>query len=169
MIKRTFTLKSKETILPAYKALVRPLLEYCQEVWAPWLQKDIDVLEKVQERATKEITAIAHLSYEDRLKSLDLFKLADRRKRGDMITMFKIMNKDYNVKKEMFPLREPRYEQRTNERKLILSKAKTDIRKNTFSQRIGIPWNTLPKKVSESKNVDEFKRNYDFYIKHQSN
>ena len=55
MIKRTFTCKSEEIILQLYKSLVRPRLEYCIPVWCPHLRKDIDLLEKVQRRATRLI------------------------------------------------------------------------------------------------------------------
>ena len=42
MIKHTFSHKTRETILPAYKSLIRPILEYCQEIRQPYLHKDND-------------------------------------------------------------------------------------------------------------------------------
>ena len=48
MISRTITNKSKQIILNLYKSLVRPHLEYCIQAWRPHLQKDIDLLERVQ-------------------------------------------------------------------------------------------------------------------------
>ena len=53
MIRRTFSYLDKDVFLNIYKVYVRPVLEYCQEVWSPFLEKDITVLEKVQQRATK--------------------------------------------------------------------------------------------------------------------
>jgi len=55
MIRRTFLCKDKELIWQLYKSLVRPRLEYCIQVWRPYLKKDINVLERVQKRATKLI------------------------------------------------------------------------------------------------------------------
>ena len=53
MIRRTVTHKDKSLIVPLYKAIVRPHLEYCIQAWSPYLRKDIDMLEKIQRRAPK--------------------------------------------------------------------------------------------------------------------
>ena len=61
MINKTFTLKTKDNLLQLYKYLVRPHLEFCMQVWNPYLKKDIDLLVGVQRRATKMILGYKHL------------------------------------------------------------------------------------------------------------
>ena len=63
-IYRPVTHKSVHTVVPLYKALVRPHLEYCSLVWSPYLKKDILSIEKVQRRVTKMIPSISALTYE---------------------------------------------------------------------------------------------------------
>ena len=41
MIRRNITYKDKSLIVPLYKAIVRPHLEYCIQAWSPYLRKDI--------------------------------------------------------------------------------------------------------------------------------
>ena len=44
-IKQNFTDRSKEVIIPLYKSLVRPHLEYCYQIWNPNYSKDTDLVE----------------------------------------------------------------------------------------------------------------------------
>ena len=90
-IRRTVTNHSKQVILPLYTALVRPHLEYCVQVWSPYLCKDELKLEKVQKRAVRMMKGLRAKTYEGKLKELNLFSLKKRRLRGDLIEMFKLV------------------------------------------------------------------------------
>jgi len=85
MMKRNFADRSEETVMALYQSLVRPHLEYCTQVWRPYLIKDIKLLEGVQRRATKLVHGIADLKYDDRLKRLGVVRLVNRRLRSDLI------------------------------------------------------------------------------------
>ena len=82
MIRRNITYKDKSLIVPLYKAIVRPHLEYCIQAWSPYLRKDIDMLAKIQRRATKLIPGLRDLRYEERLKECGLTTPETRRLRG---------------------------------------------------------------------------------------
>ena len=98
MLLRHISFKNKNILVPLYTALVRPILEYGNAVWCPFLKKHMKSIEDVQRNFTKQINGMRNLKYEDRLSRLKLPSLAYRRLRGDMIEVFKILHNPYDPK-----------------------------------------------------------------------
>ena len=90
-IKRSMTSRLREVILTLCSALVRSHLEYCVQMWSPQYRRDMELLERVQRRATKVIPGMEHLSCKDRLRELGLFSLEKRRLQGYPIAAFQFL------------------------------------------------------------------------------
>ena len=91
LIKKSYSSRDPYTITTLYKTMVQPHLEYGNAMWGPVYIGDLHKLEKIQRGATKMIYSIKNLPYEQRLRTLKLPSLIYRRRRGDMIQMFKTM------------------------------------------------------------------------------
>ena len=165
LIRRNITYKGKKLIIPLYKAIVRPHLEYCIQAWRPYRKKDIDTLERIQRRATKMIPELRDLSYEERLKECGLTTLETRRLRGDQIEVFKILNGYENIDRNMFFSLKKDSKTRGHEVKLVKDQCRLDIRKHSFSQRTINEWNKLSTDCVTASSVNMFKNKVDTYIR----
>jgi len=63
---------------------------------------DENLIEQIQRKATRLVTSISHLSYEEQLRHLKLPSLKYRQYRGDMITTYNIMQGNLNLNKTLF-------------------------------------------------------------------
>ena len=86
-----FSFLDENILTLLYAALIRPIVEYSNVIWAPHLKKHINMIEGIQRRATR-IPTLSNLSYPERLDKLNLFSLSYRRRRGDLIQVYKIMH-----------------------------------------------------------------------------
>ncbi|CAM4413494.1 unnamed protein product, partial [Caretta caretta] len=161
IIKKGIENKTVNILLPLYKSMVCPHLEYCIQKWFPHLKKDTLALEKVQRRATKMIRGLEGVPYEERLKTLGLFRLEKRRLRGNVLEVEK-------VNKEKLCTCSHNIRTRGHQMKLMGSSFKTNKRKFFFTQCTVNLWNSLPEEVVKARTTTGFKRELDKFMEVKS-
>ena len=136
-------------MVPLFKSLVRPILEYGNAAWVPCLIKNITCTENVQRRFTKRITGMNNLEYEQRLLVLKKTSLEYRRARGDMIETLKIIlygYHDHETVCSLFKLNESAGT-RGHPFKLHKKTVLTNQYAHFFSNSVINNWNSLPSNI----------------------
>lgn len=169
MLKKSFKYPNVESIKLLYTSLVRPHLEYANSSWCPYLKKDLEMLEKIQRRATKLVPNIKRLNYQDRLSVFGLTDLKTRRMRGDLIQMYKITNKIEKIKLVNgvnFSVRAQGYNLRRHSKNLHRELVKNcPSRFNFLVNRVANVWNELPEEVVSACTINSFKSKLDVWMK----
>ncbi|GAB0203623.1 hypothetical protein GRJ2_002827900 [Grus japonensis] len=151
-IKRSVTSRSREVILPLYSTLMRPHLEYCIQLWGPQYRRDMELLERVQRRATKmlrhaETVGVVQPGEEKAperpYSSLPVPKAACQ-KAGEHL--FTRAGSD-RTRSNGFKLKEGRF--------------RLDIRKKFFTVRVVRHWNRLPREAVDAPSLEVLKARLD--------
>jgi hypothetical protein len=154
-----FHYRDRHTFLRLYKQYVRPHLEFSSPAWSPWLQGDIDTLEKVQEKAVKLVSGLKGATYQEKCKELGLKTLLERRETQDMALVHKFLTEKSGS--DMF--RQIAANGRAGTRQaagghgLSVQYARTDPRKYSFAVRTVEKWNRLPDEVKSAPTGTAFK------------
>ena len=130
-------------------AYVRPLLEYCAQVWSAYYKKDIDCLEKIQHRrqATKLVRYLKNLPFHDRLTQLNLCSLEYRRLRGTFIETYKTITNQEKVNRDQFFILSETSHLRGHSKKIYKHSISRICRQKFFSQAVIDELNQLPENV----------------------
>ena len=157
-ILKNFTYRDPSILVPLFKTLVRPILEYGNSVWSNGLKKYKNLVENVQRKLTKHITGLQDISYEDRLKIIKLPSLEYRLLRGDMIQVFKIANNYYDpvTTHSIFKFSN-NSRLRGHNFKIIKKSTNKSKYSNFFTNRVVNTWNNLPCSVVNAKSINDFK------------
>ena len=91
-ILNVFITREKQTMMLLFNSLIRSRLEFCCELWDPYLIKYISKIEQIQRRFTSKIDGGKDLTYWERLKAFKISSLQRRRERQTIIYVWKIRN-----------------------------------------------------------------------------
>ena len=161
-IKRNFSFVDKRAFCTLYNQRIRPHLDYGMTACPPGTVAEAKLLEAVQSKATAMVYGMRHKNSEERRKILGLMTLEQRRGRGDLIEVFKILKGQTKIDPSLFwEVRDAR-----NGARLVKSLAMNGKRQrqNFFSYRVIQKWNLLPVHVKMAPSLDSFKTRLDALI-----
>ena len=144
----------------AYKALVRPHLEYASAVWDPYRQKHINSIEMVQRRACRFVTS--NYSREpgtvtNILKKLEWPTLELRRKAARLTLLYKATHGEAAVNIPTYVTKPSRTTRQYHKDRYLRLSTSTDAYQNSFIPRTIAEWNNLPDQVIQATSTDCFK------------
>ena len=91
-IRKTFRYFDMNLFKKLYPTFVRPHLEFASAAWNNMSAGEIAKIERVQRRATKMVEELMGCEYPERLRRLGYTDLETRRKRGDLVQIYKLVN-----------------------------------------------------------------------------
>ena len=136
---------------------VRPLVEYCSPVWSPTSTSLINQIEAVQRRFTKRLRGYQQLDYKMRIERLNLTTLELRRLIADLCLCYKIIHGHVELKADDFFELSPNCHTRGHNYKLTVKRSSLNVRRQFFSNRVVVPWNSLPPSIVNAPSVNSFK------------
>ena len=164
---RAFHYRDKEVFLGLYKQYIRPHLEFAVQAWAPWCQKEKDLLENVQKRAVRMISGLKSEDYGERLKELGLVTLEERRHRADMALVHSMMHGRTNIEVEEWYTKAATGARATRNAtgalNVVPKFGRLEIRKHFFTVRTTTAWNNVPGEVKEVNSATSFKTAYEMH------
>ena len=118
-----------------FKSLIRPHIEYANQIWSLHIKKHITSFENVQHRATKLIPGFKDTEYKKRLRKLKLPTLAYRCLSGDMIELYKILTEKYDadVSSNFVTLRDNELDTRGYHLKIFKERCRLNIKKLIYT------------------------------------
>jgi len=121
----------------------------------------VELLERVQRRATKITRGLEHLSYEERLRELRLFSLEKRRLRGDLIAAFQYLKGAYRQNGDNLFSKACCDRARSKGFKLQEGKFRLDTKNKFFATRVVTHWKGLPRELVDVPSLETFKARLD--------
>lgn len=145
----------------AYKALVRPHVEYASPVWDPWLDKHIQQIEAVQRRSARFVKNCWERTpgtVTNLLNNLDWPPLQERRKTARLTLLHKAIHGESLMEIPSYIQRRNRQLRSYHKDKFIELTPHTEAYRNSFYCRTIKEWNSLPSNVLDIVEAPLFKK-----------
>ena len=155
-IRRNVKIQSKSVKQSAYKALVRPILEYAGTVWDPYQDDHIRAVEKVQRRAARWVgnDFYPFSSVEEMLNNLEWPTLQTRRKRARLTMFYKFHHGIVCIDSKCLP--SVSASRRSSRRTHSLYTRSSHRTQMSFFPRTVLEWNDLPAETVMAASIATF-------------
>ena len=137
-------LNSSSTKKTLYTTMVCSHLIYCSPVWCPRFIKDIQLLERVQRRATKYILNDFTSDYKDRLISLELLPLMMFYELLDIMLFVKSLKTPNDCFDISNYLQFTTHNTRSSNIRLVHARSSNNSSRHFYFNRLPRLWNALP-------------------------
>ena len=107
------------------------------------------------------IPAVQDMSYEERLRSLGLWSLEERRNRADLIQVYKMATGHSAPRFDEFFCLSGDERTRGHIMKLSKNRSRLNLRQHFFSERVITLWNGLRDDVVTAASINQFKKKLD--------
>ena len=118
---------------------------------------DSRAIESVQRKATKLVKYMKNWSYPERLRELGLPTMIYRRRRADVLQIFRIIRGTDKVQSNKIFQLAGDIVTRGHSLKLYKVRASSRVKANSLGVRVVNDWNALPESVVKSESINIFK------------
>ena len=157
-LRRNLKISARNLKETAYKAFVRPILEYACTVWDPHTEQNISKIEAVQRRAARFVVNRYHntSSVAAMINKLEWPSLQHRRKVARLTMLRKILSNEAAVSKsKLVPA--PARQRRGHPQQMTRIQCRTQYRQYSFLPNTISDWNALPETAVAADTLDTFK------------
>ena len=160
-LRRNLNIKNQALKANAYKALVRPQLEYGCAAWDPHHEQDITELERIQRRAARYVSG----NYDPRasvtamLQHLGWQSLEQRRQHHRLCILFKARHHLMQLNTGAYLQHPARATRHATSNTYRVPSSRTDIHKTSYFPRTIRDWNCLGEEIRNLEELDSFKLN----------
>ena len=107
------------------------------------------------------IRGLEHLSYEDRLRELSLFRLEKGKPQGDLTAAFQYLKGDYKLEGNQLFMRVDRDRRKGEGFKLKEGRLRLNVRGKFFSERVVRCGDRLPREAVDALSLEAFENRLD--------
>lgn len=164
-LRRAVISRDRKVWIKLYTTYVRPLLEFSALTVSPRHKTYIEMLEKVQNRATKEMSTIGKLTPAERNKFCRLPSIEDRKKFAISTETYLILHGISGISTHIVSKIEHTANIRAaTQDMLALNRPKSETTANVFRTKAPTLWNKLPLDIRTAPSLDCFKSAYQVYV-----
>ena len=169
VIRKTLQTRNPNLLWPAFQCYVILIIMYASSSWSPSLAKDAEIIERVQRRFTKCLRGMRNLSYKERLNTLNVLTLKNRRILADMVLTYECLHDRLNCSPADIGLAFSNFHcDYYSHHRLYQRRAVYNTNVALFSFRAPTQWNKLLPKITCSSSLQIFKKSlYTFLLSTQ--